>query len=127
MLTNAKEMNSSHPVCASGRMLALTTQAMARHFSAGYNSLVNLSTQTARVKVLFFGRLKEIVGQAEDSLDLPDGAPIEAVFSRYSASHPEIGRFRASLVASRNQEFVAWSTPLHSGDEIAFLPPVSGG
>ena len=107
--------------------MALTAQAMARYTSAGYNSLVSLPSQTARVKVLFFGRLKEIVGYAEDSVEVPDGAPIEALFSHYGASHPELAPFRASLVASRNQEFAAWSTPLHSGDEVAFLPPVSGG
>ena len=100
---------------------------MARYSSAGYNSLVTLPVQAARVKVLFFGRLKEIVGQAEDSVELPDGTPMEALFSRYGATHPELLRFRASLVASRNQEFVAWNTLLHSGDEVAFLPPVSGG
>ena len=100
---------------------------MARHSSAGYNSLVSLSSPTVRVKVLFFGRLKEIVGHAEDSIELPDGSPIEALFSQYGANHPELARYRASLVASRNQEFAAWSTPLHSGDEVAFLPPVSGG
>jgi sulfur-carrier protein len=109
------------------KLLALTAQALARHRSAGYNSRVSLSAQTVRVKVLFFGRLKEIVGHAEDSVELPDGAPIEALFAQYGASHPELVRFRASLVASRNQEFAAWSTPLHSGDEVAFLPPVSGG
>ncbi|MGH9744081.1 MAG: MoaD/ThiS family protein [Candidatus Acidiferrum sp.] len=83
--------------------------------------------QTAHVKVLFFGRLKEIVGRAEDSVEVADGAPIEAVFTHFGVNHPELARFRASLVASRNQEFAAWSTPLHSGDEVAFLPPVSGG
>jgi molybdopterin converting factor subunit 1 len=88
---------------------------------------VSLSAQTARIKVLFFGRLKEIVRRAEDSVELPDGAPIEALFAHYGASYPELARFRASLVASRNQEFAAWNTPLHSGDEVAFLPPVSGG
>jgi len=108
-------------------LLAPTAQAMARHRSTGYNSLVSPSAQTARVKVLFFGRLKEIVGRGEDSAELPDGAPIEALFAQYGASHPELAQFRASLVASRNQEFAAWSTPLHSGDEVAFLPPVSGG
>ena len=80
-----------------------------------------------RVKVLFFGRLKEIVGRAEDSVDLAEGAPIEELFARYAARDPELARFRASLVASRNQEFAAWTTPLQSGDEVAFLPPVSGG
>ncbi len=100
---------------------------MARYTSPGYNPFVRQSTQTARIKVLFFGRLKEIVGHAEDSIELPDGAPIEVLFAHYGASHPELARFRASLVASRNQEFAAWNTPLHSGDEVAFLPPVSGG
>jgi molybdopterin converting factor subunit 1 len=100
---------------------------MARHTCAGYNPIVSVPSQTARVKVLFFGRLKEIVGHTEDSVELPEGAPIEALFSLYGANHPELTRFRASVVASRNQEFAAWSTPLHSGDEVAFLPPVSGG
>jgi len=100
---------------------------MAPRWPAGYNSVVTIPSHTARIKVLFFGRLKEIVGHAEDSIELPDGAPIEAVFSHFGANHPELARFRASLVASRNQEFAAWSTPLHSGDEVAFLPPVSGG
>jgi molybdopterin converting factor subunit 1 len=107
--------------------VAVTAQAMVRFFASRYNRRMGGFSQTARVKVLFFGSLKEIVGQAEDSVELPDGSPIEAVFSRYRASHPELARFRASLVASRNQEFAAWSTPLHSGDEVAFLPPVSGG
>jgi molybdopterin converting factor subunit 1 len=80
-----------------------------------------------RVKVLFFGRLKDIVGRAEDSVDLADGTRIEQLFDHYGARHPELARFRASLVASRNQEFAAWSTLLYAGDEVAFLPPVSGG
>jgi len=68
-----------------------------------------------------------LVGTEANSPELPDGAPIEALFAHYGASYPELARFRASLVASRNQEFAAWNTPLHSGDEVAFLPPVSGG
>ena len=111
----------------SASVLALTAQAIAPYLVAGYNSHVTISSKSARVKVLFFGRLKEIVGRAEDSIEIADGSPIEALFSHYGASHPELARFRASLVASRNQEFAAWTTPLHSEDEVAFLPPVSGG
>ncbi len=85
------------------------------------------TTPAIRVKVLFFGRLKEIVGRAEESIDLDQGARIEELFAYYSVRHPELTRFRPSLVASCNQEFAAWSTPLNSGDEVAFLPPVSGG
>ena len=80
-----------------------------------------------RVKVLFFGRLKEIAGHMEESVDIPEGAAVEELFVRCAARQPELARFRASLVAARNQEFVAWSTALRSGDEVAFLPPVSGG
>jgi molybdopterin converting factor subunit 1 len=88
---------------------------------------VGTAAPAIRVKVLFFGRLKEIVGRAEDSADVAEGALIEELFARYAAGQPVLARFRASVVASCNQEFAAWSTPLHSGDEVAFLPPVSGG
>jgi molybdopterin converting factor subunit 1 len=79
------------------------------------------------VKVLYFGRLKDLSGHAEESVELRDGARIEDLFAQCSASRPELRKFRASLVASRNREFAAWNTPLHAGDEVGFLPPVSGG
>ena len=84
-------------------------------------------SQTVRVKVLFFGRLKDIVGQSEESLDLHDAFTIEQLFASYSQRIPELAKYRSSVVASRNQEFAAWDTLLNSGDEVAFLPPVSGG
>ena len=80
-----------------------------------------------RVKVLFFGRLKEIVGLAEHCIEVAAGGSLEELFSRYTARHPDLARYRSSLVATRNQEFTAWNTLLHAGDEVAFLPPVSGG
>jgi len=83
--------------------------------------------KTVRVKVLFFGRLKDVIGQSEDSLDLNDSSTIEQLFALYSERVPELAKYRSSVVASRNQEFAAWNTLLRSGDEVAFLPPVSGG
>lgn len=80
-----------------------------------------------RVKVLFFGRLKEIVGRAEEDTELSDGARVDDLFARYHGRFPELGKFRASAVASVNQEFALWNAPLGNGDEVAFLPPVSGG
>lgn len=79
------------------------------------------------VRVLFFGRLKDIVGRAEEQAEVSDGARVEDLFERYGRSFPELSRFRASVVASVNQEFAEWRAPLASGDEVAFLPPVSGG
>ena len=84
-------------------------------------------SQTIRVSVLFFGRLKDLASQAQDSADCPDSTTIEQLFAIYAARSPELAKYRSSVVASRNQEFAAWDTPLHSGDEVAFLPPVSGG
>lgn len=80
-----------------------------------------------RVRVLFFGRLKDIVGKGEEQAELSDGARVEDLFERYGRSFPELARFRASVVASVNQEFAEWRAPLSAGDEVAFLPPVSGG
>ncbi len=80
-----------------------------------------------RVTALFFGGLKEAAGRAEESVDVAAGSRIEDLFAQFVSRCPELARYRASLVASRNQEFAAWNTPLDAGDEIAFLPPVSGG
>jgi molybdopterin converting factor subunit 1 len=80
-----------------------------------------------RVRVLFFGRLKDIVGRAEEEAELSEGARVEDLFARYGNRFPELAKFRASVVPSVNQEFAEWRAALSGGDEVAFLPPVSGG
>src|ERR1700688_1375254 len=80
-----------------------------------------------RVRVLFFGRLKDIVGKSEEDAELSEGARVEDLFARYGRSYAELAQFRSSVVASVNQEFAEWRATLASGDEVAFLPPVSGG
>ncbi|HXZ13310.1 MAG TPA: molybdopterin converting factor subunit 1 [Candidatus Sulfotelmatobacter sp.] len=80
-----------------------------------------------RVRVLFFGQLKEIVGVASEEAELSDGARVEDLFERYGRRFPKLAEFRPSIAASVNQEYAAWRAPLESGDEVAFLPPVSGG
>ena len=80
-----------------------------------------------RVRVLFFGQLKDITGVAQEDAELSDGARVEDLFERYGRRFPKLTSFRASIAASVNQEYAAWRAPLSSGDEVAFLPPVSGG
>jgi MoaE-MoaD fusion protein len=80
-----------------------------------------------RVKVLFFGVLKDIVGRAEDRLDLDNSATLGRVFDHYSSQFPRIREMAGSILLARNQEFAGPATQLAEGDEIAFLPPVSGG
>ncbi len=80
-----------------------------------------------RVKVLFFGMLRDIVGHAEDSLEMADGSRLAAVFERYAKQYDRLRDLSASIVLARNQEFARLETVLADGDEVAFLPPVSGG
>jgi molybdopterin converting factor subunit 1 len=79
------------------------------------------------IKVLFFGLLKEICGRAEDQPEFPSGATLKTVFDHYAALHPRLQTMAGSIVLARNQEFAPPSTPVSEGDEVAFLPPVSGG
>jgi MoaE-MoaD fusion protein len=80
-----------------------------------------------RVRVLFFGQLKEITGVAQEETDLSEGARVEDLFERYGRRFPKLEPFRSSIATSVNQEYAGWRAPLASGDEVAFLPPVSGG
>jgi molybdopterin converting factor subunit 1 len=80
-----------------------------------------------QVQVLFFGKLRELFQSASKDLDLPAKSSVEDLFRLCVATHPEFAQYRSSVVASRNREFVPWTAMLEPGDEVAFLPPVSGG
>lgn len=71
--------------------------------------------------------LKDITGRAEDLLDLPAGEPLGSVFDRYAHDFPRLRDLASSIVLACNQQFSDRSTLVHDGDEVAFLPPVSGG
>ena len=96
---------------------------LAASSSERYTAAMNEIT----ARVLFFGRLKDIVGVSEVACSVPEGARIAQVFSQYVERCPELAAYRKSVVASRNREFVSFETAISAGDEIAFLPPVSGG
>ena len=80
-----------------------------------------------RVKVLFFGMLKDLVGRAADAPEFSHGATLATVFEHYAERFPRMRELASSIVIARNQQFVELSTVVTDGDEIAFLPPVSGG
>jgi molybdopterin converting factor subunit 1 len=97
------------------------------HITSGYNFSVPQAPPNLRLKVLFFGRLRELTGIAEESLEISPGMTLQDLFDRYATRFPKLTAFRASLVASRNEEFASWDTCVANNDTIAFLPPVSGG
>jgi molybdopterin converting factor subunit 1 len=80
-----------------------------------------------RVRVLFFGVLKDIVGRAEESLEVQADATLAAVFETYSQRFETLRGKRSSILFARNHEFASPETAVTDNDEIAFLPPVSGG
>ncbi len=67
------------------------------------------------------------MGLREDSIDVAAGARVDAVFEHYAASFPRLRETSSSIVLALNQQFSQPSAPLADGDEVAFLPPVSGG
>ena len=71
--------------------------------------------------------VKDIAGAPQDALELPQGAQLGHVFDHYAQQFPKLSGFKASIVLALNQEFAPLSTLLSDGDEVAFLPPVSGG
>ncbi len=80
-----------------------------------------------RVRVLFFGQLKDVVGCPEDDLEVDDGACLATVFDHYASQHARFAAMRSSIAIARNQRFAEPSERLEAGDEVAMMPPVSGG
>ena len=78
-------------------------------------------------RVLFFGMLRDIVGMSREEAEFPEGADLRLVFASYAARFPPLGVLARSIVVARNQEFADPAAKLAEGDEVAFLPPVSGG
>ena len=80
-----------------------------------------------RVRVLFFGVLKDLIGRATDDLTLPPGAKVEDLLRHYEAEVPRLAGYASALATSVNQQYAARSAALKENDEVALLPPVSGG
>jgi molybdopterin converting factor subunit 1 len=80
-----------------------------------------------RIKVLFFGPVREIVGLREDTIEMPDGARLEAILETYGNRFPRLREMAGSVGLAVNQQFSSPNTLVADGDEIAIMPPVSGG
>ncbi len=80
-----------------------------------------------RVKVLFFGVLKDIIGASEESLEIAPNSTLASLFENYSERFETLRDKRPSILFARNREFTTADTVLADNDEVAFLPPVSGG
>ncbi|MEO6065259.1 MAG: MoaD/ThiS family protein [Lysobacterales bacterium] len=77
------------------------------------------------VRVRYFARMAEIAGCAEEII-APVPATAAALFVHLSERH-RFGFDAAALRVAINDQFVGWESVLHDGDEVALIPPVSGG
>ncbi|MBU0685100.1 MAG: molybdopterin converting factor subunit 1 [Thermoplasmatota archaeon] len=80
-----------------------------------------------RVKVKLFAAFRDIVGTKEEDLELREGSTVQSLLEDYILRFPQMGRFREHIILSVNKEYGAPSKLLKDGDEVSFLPPVSGG
>ena len=80
-----------------------------------------------RIRVLFFGMLKDLAGSEVDTVALPEAASVADLLQHYETRFPKLRQYAPSLAISVNQEFAARTSPLRDGDEVGLLPPVSGG
>jgi molybdopterin converting factor subunit 1 len=80
-----------------------------------------------RVTLRLFARLRDIVGHGEIERDVPAGATAQRVWETLAAEFPELTRYTGVVSCAVNEDYSPFTTALEEGDEVAFLPPVSGG
>ena len=80
-----------------------------------------------RVRVRLFASLREAAGVPEVPLELPASATAEEAWRRLAGDFPALAPRRASLAVSVNRRYSSFEAVLQDGDELVFIPPVSGG
>jgi molybdopterin synthase sulfur carrier subunit len=80
-----------------------------------------------RVVVRLFARLREIAGAEELAREIPRGSTAGDVWRLLVLEFPAMSGYEASISTAVNADYAKMGTALADGDEVAFLPPVSGG
>jgi molybdopterin converting factor subunit 1 len=80
-----------------------------------------------RVTVRLFARLRDIAGTSELARDLPAGATIGDLWRELAREFPELASYERSISSAVNADYARMDQVVGDGDEVAFLPPVSGG
>jgi molybdopterin converting factor subunit 1 len=80
-----------------------------------------------RVTVRLFARLRDIAGAAELTREATPGATIGTIWRELASEHPALEAYERSISSAVNEDYARMDHVLRDGDEVAFLPPVSGG
>ena len=79
------------------------------------------------VTIRLFARLRELAGASELARQVPDGASARDAWDTLVAEFPGLGDYTRNISCAVNEEYARLTAALKDGDEVAFLPPVSGG
>jgi len=80
-----------------------------------------------QVQVRLFARYRELAGTGSLSLNVPDNSTALDVFDRVAERYPDMQAMRGSTLMAVEAEYVKPDTELRDGEELALMPPVSGG
>ena len=79
------------------------------------------------IRIRYFASLREITGQNEEKLSLPDGTTVASLRDTLLARYPRLQTVMERAVCAVNHHYVSVETVLREGDEVVFIPPVGGG
>jgi len=79
------------------------------------------------VTIRLFARLRDLAGATELARAVPDGSTARDAWQTLVAEFPSLAAHSGSISVAVNEEYARMTALLHEGDEVAFLPPVSGG
>ncbi len=80
-----------------------------------------------QIRVRLFAALRETVGAGEIDLEVADGASAGEAFATLRERFPALSAYRSTVLFAVNAAYAEAGTALHRGDELALIPPVSGG
>lgn len=80
-----------------------------------------------RVTVRLFARLRDVAGASDLARELPEDATADTLWNLLAGEHPELAAYRGAVSVAVNAEYARMDARIADGDEVAFLPPVSGG
>jgi molybdopterin converting factor subunit 1 len=80
-----------------------------------------------RVTIRLFARLRDLAGSGELVREVPGPATVQSVWRSLVSEMPGLGEYERTMSVAVNADYARMSAPVEDGDEVAFLPPVSGG
>jgi len=80
-----------------------------------------------KITVLLFASLKDIVGKGQLEIEVDEKCSIESLSKKLYELYPKVESYDSSVRIALNQEIIENDIELKDGDEVAYLPPVSGG